>query len=247
MRQDFRDSVRFVMFETGFEGWEYATHGGTLFVASLNGKPFGITCRHVLGDFDWRQLAITEAKFGQHFAGLKGIFYPSSPQGAAIGSDVLDIAVVQFADDVGPDFFTDPPYIIDDNTCCTSSDGDAPLVNGALKEESDLTGPAIAPVFALLELEDRGTASFDQSLREAGTQFKQPEFNSIIGLSGSPVFNVTRTALCGVVVRGGLSGDQCTMWYVDIFDIRKLLIAIIESRSDTEYKKVVTRPVTRRR
>src|SRR6266852_9221072 len=60
LQQDFRDSVRFVMFETGLEGWEYATHGGTAFVVNFHGKLFGLTCRHCFGDFDWRQLSLTE-------------------------------------------------------------------------------------------------------------------------------------------------------------------------------------------
>ena len=30
VRQDVRQAVRFVMFETGVEGWDYATHGGAL-------------------------------------------------------------------------------------------------------------------------------------------------------------------------------------------------------------------------
>jgi hypothetical protein len=158
IRQDFRDSVRFVVYQTGVEGWEYATHGGTLFVVNFRGKPFGLTCRHVFGDFYWGQLAITAAKFGlkgTRFAPLKSHAYSSDPRGYAIGSDILDVAVVEFADEIGTDFFTDPPYFIDDNTWGTSSEGDALLVNGALKEKSDLADqPVVAPVFCLLEFCD---------------------------------------------------------------------------------------------
>ena len=42
VRQDFKDSVRFVFFWTGFEGWEYATHGGTAFVVNFRGRPFAL-------------------------------------------------------------------------------------------------------------------------------------------------------------------------------------------------------------
>jgi hypothetical protein len=35
-------------------------------------------------------------------------------------------------------------------------------------------------------------------------EFKDPEFASVTGISGSPVFDVTANALCGMVVRGGM-------------------------------------------
>ena len=57
--QDFRTSVRFPIFETGYEEWPYATNGGTLFLVTFRGRVVGLTCRHVLHGFDWRQLRIT--------------------------------------------------------------------------------------------------------------------------------------------------------------------------------------------
>jgi hypothetical protein len=45
------------------------------------------------------------------------------------------------------------------------------------------------------------------------------EFSSITGISGSPVYNKTANALCGMVIRGGMSGPACTIYYVDVLDI----------------------------
>jgi hypothetical protein len=107
IRQDFRQAVRFIMFETGVEGWDYATHGGTMLVVNFERRPFGVTCQHVRGDFHWRELVVTDQRFGSQIAGLKGIYHGSAPVGDAVGSDVLDLIVVEFADDVGSGFFGD--------------------------------------------------------------------------------------------------------------------------------------------
>jgi hypothetical protein len=39
IRQDFAAAVRPVFFQTEFEEFLYATHGGTLFLVSFRGKP----------------------------------------------------------------------------------------------------------------------------------------------------------------------------------------------------------------
>src|SRR5882757_8015263 len=47
IRQDFAAAIRPVFFQTEFEEFLYATHGGTLFLVSFRGKTYGLTCRHV--------------------------------------------------------------------------------------------------------------------------------------------------------------------------------------------------------
>jgi hypothetical protein len=188
IRQDFRDSVRFVMFTTGTEGWEFASNVGTAFIANFDDKLFRITCRHVLGDFDWDQLMITEAKFGTKLAQLRAFFYPSDLRGDAVGTDIPDGVLFDFADSVDASFFTDPPYILDVNTAGTSKEGDALCVHGALKEKSQLIGSDMKVVFGSLEFLDRGATSNDPSLREAYAEYHEPEFSSVTGISGGPVF-----------------------------------------------------------
>jgi hypothetical protein len=249
VRQDFRTSVRFVMFRTGVEGWEYSTHGGTAFIVNFRGKPFGLTCRHVLRDFYWGQLAITAAKFGRkgsQFAALKSLAYPSDPRGEAVDTDILDLAVVEFGDDVGPAFFTDPAYILDANTVGTSEEGDVLLVSGTLKEKSELSGTSVTPTFCLLEFVDCGAPSTDPSLRQAHAGFADPEFSTITGLSGSPVFNASTNRLAGMVVRGAFNRRACTICYVDIFDIMQFLTAVAEGHPRTDYVKTLHRLVVDR-
>jgi hypothetical protein len=150
IRQDFRDAVRAVFFQTGVEGCEYATHGGTLFVVSYNGKVYGVTCRHVLQDFEWCQLVVTDQRFGTRAAGLKFVCYPSSPCDSAVGTDIEDLAVIEFADGFGPEFFVDKAYVIDAQTVRTSSIGDDLLVAGVLKAATEIERASINPQFCLL-------------------------------------------------------------------------------------------------
>jgi Trypsin-like peptidase domain len=241
IRQDFRDAVRFVFFDTGLAEWQYATHGGTMFVVRFGGSHYALTCKHVLKDFDWRQLVVTNEKGGTKIAGLKAVFYPSQPKEAAVDSDILDVAVIQFSHDIGPDYFNDCAYVLDAKTVATSRTGDVVHVAGALKSQSAISEDKIAPIYCLLELADNTLSSADPTLRSAIGKYKNPEFSDVVGLSGSPVFNVTKEALCGMVVRGGMSNDECTLRYIDIFDIMQLLGAIDKGLTETHYKKTVVK------
>ena len=126
VRQDFSDAVRAVFFQTEYDEFLYATHGGTLFVVSFQQRLYGITCKHVFGDFSAGRLFITQDKQGTKGsmpAPVKGLCYPSAPRDAAVGGDVVDICAIEFAADIAPDFFRDSPYIIDDQTVGTSAIG----------------------------------------------------------------------------------------------------------------------------
>jgi hypothetical protein len=241
IRQDFRTSARFVFFDTGNEDWQYATHGGTMFMVHYKWRPYGLTCGHVLKDFWWHQLVVTDQRQGRAIAGLSSIAYPSQPKDEAVGTDLLDVIVIQFAEDIGTAFFVDAPYIIDDKTVASSKFGDTLHVAGTLKTKSEIDETRIAPIYCLLELADDTPTSNDPTLRRATGKFDKPEFADVLGLSGSPLFNVTSGGLCGMAVRGTMNQDICTLWYVDIFDICQLLAAVHENRPETHYKKQATR------
>lgn len=241
VRQDIRQAVRFVMFETGVEGWDYATHGGTLLIINCGGRPYGVTCHHVRQDFEWSTLAITDARFGRQIAGLKGVLFASQPTGVAIDSDLLDLVIIEFADDVGPSFFGDNAYIFDSGTVSSSASGNKLAISGALKDQSEITENTIAPVFAYLEFEDRGIFGADPVLRQAIAQFSNPEFSRVTGLSGAPVFNLTRGKLSGIVVRGSMDGAFAKITYVDISHLAEMLKVIVRGKSSTAYRIVVPR------
>jgi len=91
VRQDFRNAVRPVFFQTGFEEFLYATHGGTLFVVRFRGKMYALMCGHVFKDFPHGRLFVRDEKFARKEtmpAPVGGICYASSPRDAAEGTDM---------------------------------------------------------------------------------------------------------------------------------------------------------------
>jgi hypothetical protein len=246
IRQDFSEAVRAVFFQTEYEEFLYATDGGTLFVVRFRGCSYGLTCGHVFQTFDHSDLFITQEKTGQKGskpAPIKGICYPSSPKDGAAETDITDICVIEFADDIASNFFKGGEYIIDEKTVSTSRTGHSLRVAGALKDKSSIAHPDITIGYCSLEFKDAGASSFDPTLRQAKAEFVNPEFDSITGISGSPVFDETANALCGMVVRGGMTGGKCTIYYIDIFDIIRLLEAISERAENTYYTKIVSQPI----
>ena len=144
VRQDFSAAVRAVFFQTELDEFQYATDGGTLFIVSFQGRYYGLTCKHVLRNFKPGKLFITQDKYGKKGskpAPVAGITYPSAPTGAATETDVVDICVVTFADDIAPDFFGDSAYIIDSKTVGTSKSGHELHIAGILKDKSWIIEP----------------------------------------------------------------------------------------------------------
>lgn len=244
VRQDITVSTRFVMFKTRTEGWEgFASNVGAATIVNYQNNIFGITAKHVLKDFTWRELAITNEKFGNMVAGLSAIYYPSSPRESAAETDITDIAIIKFSEDCGSDFFKGSAYVLDPNTMGSSKDGDRILVQGFLKSKTEITEEQIKPVPLSLELNDSGAHKTDPILRVATGQLGQTEFDEITGISGGPVFNITRGFLSGMAVRGGLNKGDCNLLYIDIFDIEKVLSAICSGKNDAHYKKQMPKKV----
>jgi hypothetical protein len=232
------------MFETGFDGWEYATHGGSLFIVNFRGHCYGVICNHVFRDFQRNQLIVTDVKFGSQVAGLRSFYSPSQPTTpAAEGSDLLDIVIVRFSDDVGPGFFQGTAYILEEQTAAMARQSDRLLVHGALKKMSVISESEIRPVFTVLEMSDDGPSEIDPVLRRASGKFASLEFDSLTGLSGGPVFDVTREKLAGVVVRGGLARGVASILYIDIVDVMEVLKAIENGSLQARYDKTVLRQV----
>lgn len=236
-RMDFAESIRPVFFETEFDEFRYATHGGTLFIVKFRGRPYAVTCKHVMGDFDVRKLFVTQQKQadkGSMPAPVKTFCFPSSPTGQAVGSDVEDICVIEFDDDIASDFFHHSEYDLDSTV--ESGTGDRLLVAGVLKDKSFISPPDITFGYSRLEFEDAGPTS-DPLLRLAKAEFRAPQFETVTGLSGAPVFNVAKNALCGMVIRGGMSGTTCEIRYVEISDILRLLDAVASDNANCSYTK----------
>ncbi|WP_173982892.1 hypothetical protein [Magnetospirillum sp. SS-4] len=172
IRQEIIEAVRFVFFDTECEEWPYATHGGTGFIVNYCNKIYAITCAHVRGDFVWAELNITNRKHGNKIAGISEIYYITSPEEEAKDSDIVDVVVVAFRDDVDANFFDGTAYIFNSGTIATSSIRDKIFVYGALKEKSSIIDGKIAPVYCCLEMQDSGPETSDTTLRHAIARFE---------------------------------------------------------------------------
>jgi hypothetical protein len=245
VRQDIGDAIRPVFFQTDFEDWLYATHGGTLFLVRFRGHVYALTCNHVFRDFPTGRLFVVDKKHaetGSMSARLEGIRHASNPRDGAVDTDIGDVCLIEFSDENPPDFFGDSPYVIDESTIATGVTGHELFVTGVLKEKTSIAPNDLYFGYCKLQLKDDGPAANDPILRNAWAVFDAPKFETVTGISGAPVFDVTANALCGMVVRGGMSGHSCRILYVDIFDIMKLLEAVHSGAESTYYAKTLTLP-----
>ena len=230
------ESVRFVCFETHLEDFRLATNGGTAFVVRYRGKPFAITCKHVLKGFQIDDLVITDARMGQRMAGIKGMYHPENLKGDAEGSDLNDICIIAFHE--GEDGFYKEAYDLDRMPPKTSEPANRLVVTGFIKQKSSIRPPNIFTGLCFLDFTDAGIAPFDQALRRGLATYQNPGFDSISGISGAPVYNLARGTLCGMVTRGTLqSNGGCTIYFFDIFDIVKLLDAVASGSKALNYQK----------
>jgi hypothetical protein len=147
-----------------------------------------------------------------------------------------DICVIEFADDIAPDFFKGTEFVVDESSVATSKRGHQLFVAGVLKEKLQIDPPNIHLGLCRLTLNDAGVTT-DPILRRATAVYLDIEFEAILGMSGSPVFDLTANKLCGMVVRGGLTNNQCQIFYVDISDIARMLEAVKDRKPSNFYLK----------
>jgi hypothetical protein len=243
------DAVRPVFFQTAYEECLYATDGGTLFLVQFAGRVYAITARHVFtgNGFEPNRLFVTQEKYakkGTPPAPVAGIYYPSTPHGAAAGTDIGDLCVIEFDEGTADDFFMSSPYDMDKLPVGTSEAGHSLAVYGVLKEKTtiihaDEGGGDIVIGYCQLKYVDTTMATYDAVLREAKAEFPAPAFSSVTGISGSPVYDETTGKLCGMVVRGGMNGTKSHIRFIDIFDIKKFLEGISVGAAGTDYQKIV--------
>jgi hypothetical protein len=219
-------SVRLVFFQTEFQEYPHATHGGTLFIVRYCGRPYGLTCKHVFGDFPPEKLHVTartDLVPGRLSAKVQNLGFASNLGGAAIGSDMDDLCVIEFADGLAEDFFGGTEFPIDRNSVGTSKTGHILCAIGISKEKSRLLPhPDGNIALNALPLRDVGTTC-DPILRRATARYGSTEFQTLAGMSGSPVLDLTANVLCGMVIRGTFQHNRCEILYADISDIVKLI------------------------
>ncbi len=242
VRQDVLESARFVFFASDIPEFPFWSPGGTAFVVNYQSRPYVITAAHVLeqthrGD----EPVITNTRWGTTPVRAAKVHRVSALDGGKLDADMSDVAVIAFDDSIGVGAFADTAYIVTEETIGTSDRGDALIVHGTLKAPSYISATEVSPSFASLEFEDVGATSDDPFLREGRAYFDDPALQSLSGLSGSPIYNVTRDRLCGMVVRGGIDDGNARIRFVDIFDIAKLLESISVDQARVVYDKNVKR------
>jgi hypothetical protein len=231
---------RLVMFETETPNYEIATSGGTLFLVLYEGRPYGITAKHNKHSFEWKDLLVTDTKFGKNSAGLAAVHYAAKPTLSAIGSDIMDVAVVTFPDDITQDFFQSTAYDLSKPSISKSNIGDRLAFYGAISDLLWLDDKQIFARFAQLQLEDSGCYPSDPVLRSAEGKWDNISFSSMAGISGGPVYNFAKGGICGMAVRGGLErSGHAKAYYIDFQDICHLLQCIHSGELESHYTKNV--------
>ena len=161
----------------------------------------------------------------------------------AIDSDVLDLAIIEFDPELGTQFFKDAAYVMDHRTAGTATVGHDLVVNGLFKDSTTIDGGKISPTFGLIEFTERGPSGFDMALRKAEGAYVDPQWVSLTGFSGAPVFDVTAKRLCGMVVRATMPArDRAIVHYIDIVDVVEALKAVADGTLQAKYKKIIAVP-----
>jgi hypothetical protein len=235
-------ACRYIMFDTDYDDWAVATNGGTMFVVTYQGTPYGLTARHNKHAFEWNRLLVTNTKFGHKTAGLDCVYFTSGASGAAVGSDIADLLVIKFASHISARFFKGRVYDLGQLPISAADIDDSLIAYGTISEKSTILDKQIAPVFAELGLQDNGANKTDPVLRDAIGKWENTQFSSVAGISGGPVFNVSRGGLSGLVVRGGLQPDgRANVYYIDIQDIIRFLGKVHDGQGADSYVKYVKR------
>ena len=237
MRQDIKAAVRPVLYQTDWEEWPYC-HGGSLVVVNFDGRCYGLTCRHVIGDEGANHLFVAPSQVP-----AIGMCPASIERVARINdqvSEIQDIAVICFSDQIGPEFFGGTAYVIGPGTVGTSDTAHRLKVYGFLSAKTfvDCEAKSITGGYCNLQFHDVGETSSDPFIRKALATYAGHNFSNLDGISGAPVFDETKGRLCGMVVRAGLNDlGNATLWYIDIFHIVKLVEAVHAGSSKLDYLK----------
>lgn len=238
VRQNFRDAVRPIFYETGVDDFKYGTAGGTCFIVVFDGAVYGLTCRHAIKGVTDYNLCITDTLYAvrRRAAAIDGIFLGANFRGAAAGSDLEDICVIKFHKDADEGFFGNKLYFLDHGTFGSSKRRHILSVFGVINNNTKIEPPNIYSGLGDLVFSDDGVYETDSTLRSA--EMVTPHdgsFDCVNGLSGSPVFDETAKKLCGMVVRGSGKGKP-RIYYIDIQHIVSFLSDAHSGRATCEYQ-----------
>jgi len=238
IRQDIANAIRLPLFGSDFPEFPLWTHGGSVVLLSYLGKVYALTCKHIVcGDSKlWSALMVPTSKHGGSAFLVSGCRTAHAAWGHAAETDILDLAVLRFTDDVDATAFGGGTYVLDPNTICRSRPGDELMVHATLKEKTEIGAGEIATTYCHLGFTDRGQRLNDHSLRTGHAVLENlVEIRTLNGISGGAVFNLSQRALCGIAVRAGLAGNNATLNYLDIHHAVRLVQAVHSGNISVRY------------
>lgn len=236
MSQDIISAVRPVLFDTSNEYFPYS-FGGTLFIISLRGRCYGLTCYHVTRD-QAERIIIFKTKAPK--PGDLPVPVQTLARVDSLDNDLGDVVVLGFSDEIDSSCFQETAYSITQDAIGTSWVGDRLRVFGCLNTKSsvDTESKSITIGFCDLKFHALGCGASDPFLWQASSTLAMNNFASLDGISGAPVFNETQGRLCGMVTRAGLNASgKATLWYIDILDVIKFAEAVHGGSSRLDYLK----------
>jgi hypothetical protein len=236
MSQDIRLAVRPILYDTGYNNVPYS-FSGTMFVVAYLERCFGVTCRHVLGKDGIHHLIVFEAADpvkGMTPLLIRGLHRIDSPD---LG-ELNDIAVIEFDPSVTVPRFRSEIYDLRLSSALRSDPAHRLRICGYLNEKGriDYDGKVIQAGLCDITCTNLGPLSADPHINQAIATYRNLDFSSFDGISGSPVFNLNMGVLTGMVVRAGLKEDgTASIWYIEIYHIFKILEAVYRGSTNASY------------
>lgn len=237
--QDLYEATRFPVFSTSIADWPVASHGGTLFLIRRNGRLFGISPRHIVGQgkqdqFNFRDILIyqrnREPRGSQlNYLAASHVAIPNEDE-ATGPDDAFDLLLWEFEDCEGDGAHA---FVWDKNTIDRPAIGSTLWVVGYLKDATEIETWAVNTAAsyvqpAKIQLRYQAKMSSDECSM-VGISFGDPneiwKLHQLTGLSGAPVFSVDQSKYCGMVLRGGvdLSNGMITVRFMAASFIDRML------------------------
>ncbi len=234
-------AVRPLLFRTSEPDYPSATNGGTATIIQTdNGRVFALYCQHSAKSFQWQDLLVSNRRSGGSAANLQRALHVGGPIDHAVGSDLLDIAVVELAQD--PAWFTDAPFLLSQKTVSDCRPHDKLVVFGFPTELLNLALDRPKATVMNMKLWAHPRESQDIVLRHASCVAPGigTHLNTLSGFSGSPVARESDGRFCGIVVRGGvLPNDTLKLSFVEGSDILHLLTGPRDQTGSYRYDKEI--------
>ena len=223
--QDLFEATRPVLFETEFDDFSIATHGGTLFLISTRDRLFGISPKHVLGRTGPDQFVPEALYTCQHNREPRGdrlrlkcaYSMEVPPEETLEGThDAFDLMIWEFQP---PEANETSCYLWDSRTITAVKPSAKVMVVGFLKDTSAITslGPNVSrsdvqPFKAVARhVRNAGDDECGLVAKSYLPAALVDKIGSLKGLSGSPVYDLSQESVCGMVIRGGLHSESNLM------------------------------------